>query len=543
MSDLPNKDETDAPEAAPGLPDAEAGAPESAAATEPEGVADTTSEAVPENTPESVPESVPDTPAQPEPPARAATAPRPRRSLLAAFALLLAMGALVANVLLWQRLEAMKGQLARQSRETAARAEAAGEDSRQARETASNATRRMDTVEQRVADMAQWREQLQQLLRGSVHARDENVAVELEAALLAAQEQAQITGNVQPMLAALRTAERRLARNIDPELLPAARAVAQDLEAVRAAPAVDADALLTRLERLHSQVDAWPAAAEAEQADKVGETAAPQGAALPADAPWWQRALHTAGEEARALVRVSTLGDPQAGALTVGQVFSLRERLRLHLQGARLALLGHRYDAARSDLDAAAALLERWFVANSPQVQAALEELRYLHRQSHAVQLPSMQTTLRALGEAAGAGQAADAAPAASSEAADASAEDAAAADAATAPQEAASAAAPEQEEQAEQAPQAAAPASEAAGAQPAPQEEGAGAADAAAPAAEDAEKATTPPEPPASAAAPAAPDATEAVEAMETASAPEGADEGSAAAQPDVPQQQEGTP
>lgn len=405
MSDLPTKDEAETPEAAPQAPESAAAAPESA----------------PENAPETAPESTSDKPEVPETPAPAAAPARaaaPRRGLsgvVAALALLLALLlALGANFMLWQRLSAMQGQLARQSRETATRAEAAGNDSQQARDVAQSAAARMDAVETRVTDMAQWRAQLEELLRSAAHARDENMAVELEAALLAAQEQAQMTGNVQPMLAALRTAQRRLARNVDPALLPVARAVEQDLEHMRAAPAVDVAALLSRIERLHAQVDSWPASAELQQADKTDAAASePADAApLPEGAPWWERAAHAAGKRARALVRVSTLGQPQAGTLTVEQVFLLRERLRLHLQGARLALLGQRFDAARSDLGAAASLVEHWFSLSAPSVQAALNELRSLERQSQSVQQPpGARATLRALGEVEGTVSAADAVP------------------------------------------------------------------------------------------------------------------------------------
>lgn len=480
MSDLPTKDEAETPEAAPQAPESAAAAPES----------------VPENAPETAPESttpeVPETPAPAAAPARAAAPRRGLSGVVAALALLLALGALGANFMLWQRLGAMQGQLARQSRETATRAEAAGNDSQQARDVAQSAAARMDAVETRVTDMAQWRAQLEELLRSAAHARDENMAVELEAALLAAQEQAQMTGNVQPMLAALRTAQRRLARNVDPELLPVARAVEQDLEHMRAAPAVDVAALLSRIERLQAQVDSWPASAEVEQADKAKAAASEPAdvAAPPEGAQWWERAAHEACKRARALVRVSTLGQPQAGTLTVEQVFLLRERLRLHLQGARLALLGQRFDAARSDLGAAAGLVERWFSLNAPSVQAALNELRSLERQSQSVQQPpGARATLRALGEVEGTVSAADAVTI-------------------LPPDDAASEAAPEEKE---------APASgDEAAAQPAPE-----------PAAENASE----PEPAAEGAAPAAEPAAEPASAPASPEAPASGDE--AAAQP----------
>ncbi len=323
-----------------------------------------------------------------------------RRAWPLALALLLAAAALLVNALLWQRVEAMKAALAGQSREMAAHAEAAAADARQARDVAQSTAARMNGAEERVADMARWRAQLQELLGDAVPAHDENMAVELETALLEAQSQAQLSGRAEPLLAALRTAERRLARNIDPRLLPAARAVAQDLERLRAAPAVDEAALLARIARLASQVHAWPAVASLVHAAAPIEKAA-SAPSLPDGAPWWRRALHAAGQEARALVRVSSIGRADAAQLAPAQVMLVRERLRLHLQGARLALLGHSYEAARSDLAAAAALLGEWFEPDSRRVQAALQELDTLQRQCEAAPLPGAQASLRALGEAA----------------------------------------------------------------------------------------------------------------------------------------------
>ena len=349
-------------------------------------------------------------PIAPAPPQRI-DAPRPpgvQPGLVAAW--LLAAVGLTVTVLLWQKVSGMQEQLARQSNEAAAQSVEARTLARQAEESTRAMSGKVAALETKVADMAAYRAQLDALVQSVARARDENLAVELDAALRLAQDQTQLTGSVEPLLAALRTAERRLARSGDPRLAPVVRAVARDLERVRTASIPDTAGLLARLDQLLRQADELPVANDVGAARLA---AGPRGVPAPA-APdsWWARAWHNLLSEAQDLLRVSRIDRPEASMLSPEQAFFVRENLKLRLQGARLALLARQYEAARADLAAASASLGTWFDPASRRTQAAATLLQQIQASTRSAELPRVQASLEALASAvAAASSGADAAP------------------------------------------------------------------------------------------------------------------------------------
>lgn len=346
---------------------------------------------------------LPDPPAV-EPPAPVAAA-APRRGLPPGLLLawLLAAVAIAMNVLLWQKVDGMQQQLARQSAEAGNNAVEARALARQAEETVRETAAKVAVLDSKVSDMNAYRAGLEDLVHAVTRARDENLAVDLDAALRLAQDQTQLTGSVEPLLAALRTAERRLAKSNDPRLAPAARAVARDLERVKAASVPDTAGLLARIDQLLRQVGDLP------MANDVGRArlqAAPSPAAQETPAPpqsWWERGWQSLQGDAYGLLRVSRIERPEATMLSPDQAFFVRENLKLRLQGARLGLLARQYDAARADLAAAQATLGDWFDPASRRTQSAAALLQQIQGLTRAADLPRVQDTLAALGSAVGA--------------------------------------------------------------------------------------------------------------------------------------------
>lgn len=309
---------------------------------------------------------------------------------------LLAAAGLVVGLLLWQKLTGMQEQLARQSREAGTQSVEARTLARQAEEGVRDMAGKVAALDARLAELAAYRAQLDELVHSVARARDENLAVDLEAALRLAQDQTQLTGSVEPLLAALRTAERRLARSSDPRLAPVGRAVARDLERVKAASIPDAAGLLARLDQLLRQVDDLPAANEVPHARSAPATTAPAAAAESALGRLWQ----SVRDEAQGLLRVSRIERPEASMLSPEQVFFVRENLKLRLQGARLALLARQYEAARADLTAAAMSLGTWFDPASRRTQAAATLLQQVQVSTRSAELPRVDDSLVALGQA-----------------------------------------------------------------------------------------------------------------------------------------------
>jgi uroporphyrin-3 C-methyltransferase len=326
---------------------------------------------------------------------RAATVSRATLLALA----LLAGAALLSSVMLWQRLSAIQEQLARQSADTGANAIEARALARQAHDVARDAAARQAVLEQRVAEVALQRTQLEDLMQSLSRSRDENLVVEIESALRLAQQQTQLTGSPEPLLAALRTADQRLARAAQPRLARLRTSISRDIERIRSATITDLPGLLARLDEVVRQVDELPVA-NAVPARALNES--PRKAVAPAATLWWERWRDAVVEDARALVRVSRIDHPDAALLAPEQAFFLRENLKLKVLNARLSLLARQNDAARADVAAAVSTLSKYFDPASRRTQAVAAQLQQVQAQVRSAELPRVDETMAVLATVAG---------------------------------------------------------------------------------------------------------------------------------------------
>jgi uroporphyrin-3 C-methyltransferase len=330
--------------------------------------------------------------------AQAPVAAASRRQVLALG--LVAALALLLSVLLWDRQARLQDQLARQSADVGASAAEARALARQAQEQQRELAARQAVMEARLGEVALQRSQLDELMQSLSRSRDENLVVDIESAIRLAQQQAQLTGSVEPLLAALKTAEQRVQRVPQARLAPLQRALARDTARIKAAPLSDTPTLLARLDELVGLVDELPLAnAVASGSAPAREAATP---AAQADmGSRWRQALQLAWDELRGLVRVSRIDQPEAVLLAPEQSFFLRENLKLVLLNARLGLLARQPEAARADLRKAAAALNKYFDGNSRRTRAAASLLQQTLEQMKTLELPRVDDTLAALATAA----------------------------------------------------------------------------------------------------------------------------------------------
>jgi len=312
---------------------------------------------------------------------------------------LLSGGALLWSAMLWQKLGTIQEQLARQSADSGAAAVEARALARQAQDIAQDAAARQAVLESRLTEVALQRSQLEDLMQSLSRSRDDNLAVEIESALRVAQQQTQLTGSAEPLLAALRTAEQRLDRAGQPRLARVRAAVGRDLARVRAASVTDVPGVLARLDELARQVDDLPVANGPPRA--APEHNADRKVPTSAAGIQWQRWRDAVAQEARALVRVSRIADPEAVLLEPEHAFFLRENLKLKLLNARLSLLARQNDAARADVIEASEALRKYFDQSSRRTQAAAAQLQQVQAQVRLAELPRADETLAALAAAA----------------------------------------------------------------------------------------------------------------------------------------------
>jgi uroporphyrin-III C-methyltransferase len=312
--------------------------------------------------------------------------------------LVIAAVALAASVMLWQKLSIIQEQLARQSADAGATSVEARAMARQAQDLARDVAARQALIENRFSEVALQRSQVEELLQSMSRSRDENLVVDIDSALRLAQQQAQLTGSVEPLLGALRSADQRLDRAAQPRLSRLRAAIARDIDRVKAASVTDVPGLLVKLDELTRQVDELPLANAVAVA---GAPAPPRKAASAPPAAWRDRALADVREEARLLVRVSRVDQPEAALLAPEQGFFLRENLKLKLLNARLGLLARQTDSARADMGAAVVALRRYFDPASRKTQVALTLAQQVQSQLRVVELPRIDETLAVLATAA----------------------------------------------------------------------------------------------------------------------------------------------
>ena len=343
-------------------------------------------------------------------------APRRSRWVLVLVALL-ALVVAVSLGLAWsaqQRVRKLEQELVRRQQDSQTQSAEARLLAKRADETARESAAKVTLLEARLAEVSIQRTQLEDLIQSLSRSRDENVLVDIDAGLRVAQQQATITGSAEPLVAALKQADDRLARYAQPRLEGVRRAIARDIDRVKAVGVPDIAALSIKLDEAIRLVDELPLLSQAEPRKETrpaasAPKAAAKGASAPASAPagWasavsdrWNGLMQTFWGETRTLVRVTRIDHPEAMLVAPEQAFFLRENLKLRLLNARLAVLSRQFDTVQTDVQSAQQALERYFDRSSRRTGVAGDLLKQVAAGSRQVGLPRPDDTLAALAAA-----------------------------------------------------------------------------------------------------------------------------------------------
>ena len=346
-------------------------------------------------------------------PASGPVSPFVTRWFWGVFALLGALS-VVSLLMVWrtdQRSASLEQELVRRQQDSAGRSTEARMLAKQAQQAAGETAAKVALLEARLAEVTVQRSQLEELIQSLSRSRDENLLVEVEAAIRVALQQTAITGSAEPLVATLKQSDERLARYNQPRLEGVRRAIARDLDRVKAVSVTDISSLSIKLDEAVRMVDELPLLAVAEprrdgsrtaaaQAGKAASAAAGGGnlSALAGRAnELWTGAGERVWDEVKSLVRVSRIDHPDAMLLAPEQSFFLRENLKLRLLNARLALLSRQFDTAQSDLLVAQSALGRYFDRSSKRTVLATELVKQVTGQARLVTVPRPDDTLAAL--------------------------------------------------------------------------------------------------------------------------------------------------
>jgi uroporphyrin-3 C-methyltransferase len=251
---------------------------------------------------------------------------------------------------------------------------------------------------------------LEQLYADLSKSRDEWALSEVEQVLSTASQQLQLAGNVQGALIALQNADRSLARSDKPQFIIVRRAIAADMEKLKATPAVDLAGVAVRLDSVIAQVDTLPllsdekpllpapVRAQRTQQHTQQQTApaVSQGIGERMLATWrnWSEEMW---DDVRQLIRVRSVNTPEALMLSPDQNYFVRENLKLRLLNARLALLSRDETTFASDLAAAQQTLDKYFDTRARSTQQAQAALRQVQANNLAIEMPTLADSLNAV--------------------------------------------------------------------------------------------------------------------------------------------------
>ncbi len=254
---------------------------------------------------------------------------------------------------------------------------------------------------------------LEQLYQDLSKSRDEWALSEVEQVLSTASQQLQLAGNVQGALIALQNADRSLSRSDKPQFITVRRAIASDMEKLKALPAVDLAGVAVRLDSVISQVDTLPLlsdekpllpAAPARGARTPGAQGADKGTAPAAPLSVGERMLQTwrnwteeMWDDVRQLIRVRSVNTPDALMLSPEQRYFVRESLKLRLLNARMALLSRNESTFADDLIAAQDTLVRYFDTRARTTQQAQAVLRQVQANNLSIEMPTLADSLNAV--------------------------------------------------------------------------------------------------------------------------------------------------
>ena len=185
---------------------------------------------------------------------------------------------------------------------------------------------------------------LEQLYQDLSKNRDEWALSEVEGVLSTASQQLQLGGNVQGALIALQNADKSLSRSDKPQFIAIRRAIARDLDRLKALPTVDVPGIALRLDSAIGQIDGMPLLADekpvvavtapkkqlrvtpkAKTADAAGAAASTAGAThsdwLQQAQDAWQSFSAELWTDVQQLVRVRSVETPDALLLSPTQAY------------------------------------------------------------------------------------------------------------------------------------------------------------------------------------------------------------------------------
>jgi len=321
---------------------------------------------------------------------------RSTSSSIALIALALALLAIVASAIAWWDASAQKqdmtqlfggkiAELDKQTREITSRNDALLRDMR-------DNQNRLAQLQLTLGELQNQRVAIEELTRDLARAPEDWLLADIEQTLNIASRELSLAGNVRGAIAALQTADQRLARTDKLQTAPLRRAITQDLERLKATPAVDTPGIIVKLDLLMTQSALLPMAVPS-SFKQVTPSVIDNAKAT----NWFSQAWRDFYIEMKDLVRIREISSEEATLITPQQSSFVRDSLKLRLLSARTSLLARDDLNFKADIKAARDLITKYFDPKAASNQNVIAVLKQLGDNTVMIAAPDISLSMSAI--------------------------------------------------------------------------------------------------------------------------------------------------
>jgi uncharacterized protein HemX len=259
-----------------------------------------------------------------------------------------------------------------------------------------DAQNRVAQLEGKLGEFQNQRVAIEEMARDLARAPEDWLLAEIEQTLNIASRELTLAGNIRAAIVALQAADQRLSRAEKLQAAPLRRAITQDLERLKAIPAVDTQGIALKLDNISASASSLPLAVPTSMQDLDGLR--PSGLAdARADLPWWRQIWRDFAHEMSDLIRIREIEPNEAALITPQQAFFVRENLKLRLLSARTSLLARDEVNFKEDLKTARELISKYFDQKAKVNQNAVASLKQLADNSVSIAAPDIVQSLNAV--------------------------------------------------------------------------------------------------------------------------------------------------
>ena len=223
--------------------------------------------------------------------------------------------------------------------------------------------------------------------------RHDWLLAEAEYLLRLANQRLNLENDATGALAMLKAADNVLLETGNPLLDKVRAVIAQEIQAVRAVPAVDLTGAIARIQALQGQIDQleWMprTVSEPQVSDVVSEE--------PQEESRWVKAWSKTKAALSSIVRIRDHEEPLVAPLSPDQHYYLQQNMHLMLEQAQVALARQNSDLYAQSIERTQKWLQQFVMMKTANTKAAIASLEELKAWQVAPQFPTISGSLQAL--------------------------------------------------------------------------------------------------------------------------------------------------